>query len=582
MNRPDTGNLDQFIAAFYEEGKLDSAGRFSLDLAGRAAKTALYQLTRPENFVLPLIMAAFEGGAPEISSRSLNQGFALRFGGQGYRSGELLRMLASLRNQAEDCPEPRLRYLVEALRLAMGLQVDTLEFRCESGTLKICGSQVEQSEVGGPGCELCLYHRPGPLGWLLGSRLSKIRTAVENLLSRRCGLGVSWARGETLACLQLGGDPAVSPSGLRGRLEAGALRGSLRLLERGCQSKAVLVVRGVVYRLPVAGEAFGYPYQLVLLGDTFQTDLTYENLVETPELNECLAQVPLWLSELAWNWLVDQVPPEAETSAYPEGWTLIAWAHRQKILHQDQAFPVSWQNRAPECLQLGGGLDLEWADEHYARLRHLPIGNGSPRLLSKPCLRQPLVDLTYPRQLEYELALEGVAPSHAAVGQLLQPGHFWACSEQIGHLQLGLGRQPFEQAPCIWHYRPESGMRVRFSHAEEGQRVGLIGGMTLASLDSPVSPREWLACWRQLWQRAWTDPTLERDRARQAGLLEHWLRARCEESLREELEERLAWSWSTEGERVSLEGSHGSVVISAEAVPWFQRAYPERSFSVRG
>ncbi len=108
MTESDSKSIDDYLATFYQSASLDSQGRFTLDLEGRARKTA-FQVVQPELFLLPLMMAAWLGGARHFEIGSSGSGFAMLFDGQICAEHELNELLDNLENRIPDSLEPRLR-----------------------------------------------------------------------------------------------------------------------------------------------------------------------------------------------------------------------------------------------------------------------------------------------------------------------------------------------------------------------------------------------------------------------------------------------------------------------------------------
>ncbi len=121
--------LDALLGDLKGAGKLDSAGRFTLDLEQARSKLAKYRLPTPSHFILSLVASAVAGGATNVEVRRV-PGFCLV-----QYDGDVLTF-----DQAKDLfgnllvgnvgSGPRLRELAIALQGARSL--DLLGFRVES------------------------------------------------------------------------------------------------------------------------------------------------------------------------------------------------------------------------------------------------------------------------------------------------------------------------------------------------------------------------------------------------------------------------------------------------------------------
>ena len=584
---PDSRSLDDYLAHFYQEGTLESQGRFRLDLEQRSRKAAQYQLSHAENFILPLIMAATMGGARTVQLQKVAGGFAIVFDGQIAGVDELPQLRDNYHSTIADSALPRLRHLQTALRLLRQLSVArvVLQLGTPPESLTITGPRAEISpglSLKGPGLNqaLLLLHGNKPMDWLWGSRLSKIRASLDKLLRSRCALVQDRIHPAAVACLQIGQglpEPQTPKScSLVGQLDPGQphLSGFLSLLPWQTQSPSRWVCQGVSYPRPTPTEGQRRPYQLVLQSDRFEVDLTYENLIESDEVQQILQQLPAWFGELEWTYLACRCArPESRVEALRESWQELAWDVRQRALHHLPSLPIVWNDPGwvRWAFRLGGELDFEQAGLTYGQLRFLPIStemqppseleNGLP-VFAKPTHQDELLDRVYPRQIEYLSCFGRAVPAQAYPGQLLSESEFWERSDVIDGFQLGLNLRPQAHPATVWHFEPTPGVMLQFVLAEQPSDSGLAPGMTLARLDldmmKPITPVQWQPCLEQLLRRAWTHPKLDSDPARHDALLQHWLLALSVPTLQAFLDPSLAWAWTTDGRQLAFDEFHGS------------------------
>lgn len=570
MTESDSQSIDDYLATFYQSATLDSQGRFSLDLQSRARKTAL-QVVQPELFLIPLMMAAWLGGARQFQIESKNQGFALIFDGQICSADELLELRENLENRIADSGEPRLRHLQAALRLAQELAVDEvcLQPGGLSQALQWQGRRLQLVSRQGPQ-ELSFHRRESALTRLFGSRLVKIRATLQKLLTRRGAFGLEWHEPAALAQLQIGPD---SYGPCLGRLPS-RHSGLLSLLPWGSPSQAVLIHQGVCFDLPAQRSTVRRPFRLLLSSQLVSPDLSYQSLIQSDELQEILRSIPIWLGELEWAYLL---LTSAQGCSQEE--REVIWDFRQRALHGLAAPDLRWDASSglEQALDLGRDMTFRDTSRAYSQLRYLPItwDQGAPRqldqgvtLLARPAQHDSLLDLAYPRQKEF-LAAEGRAvPASVLPGQMLPEGEFWQCSPVIEGIQVGLNLQPQRHPAVIWHFdRRENDGRLHFWKSEFPADPMPVG-LTVAAVNLTRGSRTWQKCLLEAFRLAWLDPRTDLDVARHAALLEHWLLAARLPALRKQLESESIWIWNEQDRQVFLSdvppGQDAGLRLSAE------------------
>ncbi|MBN9420254.1 hypothetical protein ABS71_17925 [bacterium SCN 62-11] len=486
MNQADSQSIDDYLATFYESARLDSQGRFSLDLDARARKSA-YQVTEPEMFLIPLMMAASLGGAQSFTLEPTPDGFALRF------------------DAKTDPPTgARLHHLETALRLARELSFDDLELQ--------------------PQALLCRL-RENPLKRLFGSRILKVRTTLQKLLARRSAFPIQWPEAQ----LQIGSTDLSPRLGTLPSPDSGLLS----LLPWGSPSQVLIFHHGVRFELPVPSQS-RRPFRLWLRSDRVTPDLSYQSLVQTPELQQILTSLPIWLGELEWQQalLSQQFTPE------------ILWDARQRSLHGLDQTPIEWKEKPPAVFQN--------ASRAYGQLRYLPFTwhQGAPSQLDSgaPLLVRPfeeILDQVYPRQREFLVSQGRAIPSTSLLGQLLPDSQFWHVSPLQDGFQLGLNLQSQQHPAQIWRFTAK-GFQATQPPAE-----AMPPGLTLATLES-ATPTDWQQRLVESLRQAWLDPQTELDPKRHAALLEHWLLAAQMPALRARLDPETIWLRDQQGRQVFL------------------------------
>lgn len=545
----DSRSLDDYLATFYEGARLDSQGQFTLDLESRARKTAAFQLTQPELFVIPLMMAAWLGGARQFEVEPLPDGFALTFDGQICREAEIEQLQGCLDNRLPDPTDERLGHLAVAMRLARELRVDLIELQLpETHGLAWKGGRL-QLEAPGALQRLSFRQRESPLARLFGSRLIKIRQAVGKIVSQRGFFGLEMQPG--LAQLDIG-----PPSGLPalGRLlpEDPQLSGHLALLPWSSPSQAWFVHHGVLFPIPALRRSLRPPYRLLLQTPNASPDLGYANLIQNDQMQAWLRLIPAWLGELEWAYLLLNGLGEGSAAE-------VCWDVRQRTLHGLPAPQIDWERDSgvSQATQLGHGRTFAEAGRAYARLRFLPISwdtsvpaeldGGSP-VIVKPTARDGILDRVYPRQQEF------LSWGNRAVARQVWPGRMLLAEEyvHVGPLtegvQVGLNLQPQRHSAVIWMYESvQDGRLHAWKAVEPGEATPQ--GITIAATQTPT---RWDRALLETLRAAWLDHRTELDPERHSLLLEHWLLAAKLPKLRAQLELSSVWAWSLEGRQVFL------------------------------
>jgi len=535
MTESDSQSIDDYLATFYQSASLDSQGRFTIDLESRARKTA-FQLVQPELFLIPLMMAAWLGGARRFEVASKGSGFALLFDGQICSQNEL----DQLDNRAADSPDPRLRHLQAALRLAQELAVDEIRLQPAGSqrALRLQNRRPATIEASGPQA-LTFQLRENAMARLFGSRLVKIRAALQKLLQRRGAFALTWDEPEAVAQLQIG---SASRPNVLGSLPS-PHSGLLSLLPWSRTSQSLLIHHGVCFELPAQRSTHRRPFRLLIESQLVSPDLSYQSLVQSPELQQLLQDIPVWLGELEWAHLL-----LAQAEAQRE----ILWDVRQRALH-GLTTSIEWAPQVREALHLGRGMDFSQAARAYGRLRYLPVtwDKGAPRqldqgvaLLARPTPHDSILDVVYPRQKEFLTAQGRAVPATATGTQMLPEGEFWQRSPVIQGVQVGLNLDPQQHPAVIWHFSD-----LTFWKAESPSEP-MPPGVTVAAVSYPRGL--WQKCLLEAFRLAWLDPLTERNQERHAALLEHWLLAARIPALRGQLDSEPIWIWNDRGGQVFL------------------------------
>ena len=543
MTDSDSQSIDDYLATFYQSASLDSQGRFTIDLESRARKTA-FQLVQPELFLIPLMMAAWLGGARRFEIGSQGSGFALFFDGQICSQAELKELLDNLENRHPDSEDPRLRHLQASLRLAQELAVDEICLQPADSPQALRSQKRRLSTVPSNGPQALTFQlRENPLARLFGSRMVKIRATLQKLLERRGAFTQNWEEPETVAELQIG---QTGPNGTLGNIPS-PHSGLLSLLPWGSQSQSLLIHHGVLFELPAQRSTHRRPYRIILESSLVSPDLSYQSLVQTPELQQLLQDIPVWLGELEWTYLL----LSQQASAQRE----VLWDVRQRALHQLTAH-IDWAPHVPEVTSLGRGMDFAQAAQAYGRLRYLPVtwDKGAPRqldqgvcLLARPTPHDAILDVVYPRQKEFLAAQGRAVPATTQAAQMLPEGEFWQCSPILQGIQVGLNLEPQQHPPMIWHFNP--GTPLTFWKAESPSEP-MPPGLTVAAVTWQRGL--WQKCLLETFRLAWLDPKTELDPERHAALLEHWLLAARIPALRSQLDSEPIWIWNDDGRQIFL------------------------------
>lgn len=549
MSDSDSQSIDDYLATFYEAASLDGQGRFTIDLENRARKTGV-QVVQPEFFLLPLMMAASLGGAERFTLEPVGSGFAFLFDGTICAESELAELQDHLENRSGDSQDRRLRHLQSALRLAHELAVDEICLQPADCSQALLWTRrgLERRPGGGPQALSFRLHESA-LTRLFGSRLVKIRAALQNLLDRRSAFQMPWQEPAALAQLQIG-PHSFGPC--LGRLPS-EHSGLLSLLPWNRDSQLLLLHHGVQFELPSQRSTTRRPFRLLLRCSSVSPDLSYQSLVQSQTLQDLLQAIPVWLGELEWAHLLLSAPGELPRD--------VLWDARQRALHGLKA-GIEWDAHSgvSEAQALGRGMTFQDLSRAYGQLRYLPVtwDQGAPRqldqgvaLLARPTPHDAMVDLVYPRQKEFLTAEGRAVPARARPGQLLPEGEFWQCSPVTQGMQLGLNLEPQKHPALIWRYDTrEADGSLHFWKAELPAEP-MPPGITLAA-DPSAATLPWQACLLEAFRLAWLHPQTELNEERHAALLEHWLSAARLPALRSQLNSEPIWIWKEAGGQIFL------------------------------
>ncbi|MBI3927979.1 MAG: hypothetical protein HY319_20725 [Armatimonadetes bacterium] len=189
-------SLEEYLQEQRAQGRLDSQGRFTIDLSLAVEKLRQYQLADPSFYVLKVIQAGVSGGAEAVEVRL--RGAEVEVLARGVRP-EMLRLgrlMACLERPQEFSHLPE-GHLVVGLNAALSLKPELLEWlqwNGESGSvLTVCPDYQELREVerapardGKPVFRFRM--RKGGAGFLAGLRERLRRNSAEHqAVMRRCG-----------------------------------------------------------------------------------------------------------------------------------------------------------------------------------------------------------------------------------------------------------------------------------------------------------------------------------------------------------------------------------------------------------
>ncbi len=391
--------------------------------------------------------------------------------------------------------------------------------------------------------------RENALARLFGSRLVKIRAALQKLLVRRGAFQPIRNDPSALAALQIGPHSFGPCLGTLPSVHSGLIS----LLPRGFASQSLLIHHGVAFELPAQRSTTRRPFRLLLRSSSVQPDLSYQSLVQSEALQSILEAIPIWLGELEWAHRLLSEPGNLSRD--------ILWDVRQRALHGLAASDIEWSadSGVVEAQSLGRGMSFLDSSQAYGQVRYLPVtwDQGAPlrldqgvALVAKPTPHDAILDLVYPRQKEFLAAQGRAVPVTVMPSQLLPEGEFWQCSPVFQGMQLGLNLEPSQHPALICRYETrEANGPLHFLKADPPTEP-MPPGVTVAATHSGTLP--WQKCLIEALRLAWLDPETERNERRHSAVLEHWLLAARISALRSQLDSETIWVWKEDGGQVFL------------------------------
>jgi hypothetical protein len=132
-------DLDNLLASMEREGRLESSGAFTIDLAAAQKKLALYTLPDSRGYILKMVQAAVAGRARELHVDSRERLVEVRILGLELEQEGLEMLLYRLAESGKTLPRSSY-HLAVGIRAALGLESDEI-------TIRSCNGQQEKRIV---------------------------------------------------------------------------------------------------------------------------------------------------------------------------------------------------------------------------------------------------------------------------------------------------------------------------------------------------------------------------------------------------------------------------------------------------
>ncbi|MBS2040231.1 hypothetical protein JST97_34910, partial [bacterium] len=486
----DVSSVDEFIASFYEGGKLDSRGVFTIDLEQRSRKLLKYQLSLPENFVLALVRAATLGGASQIDLERQLTCISLRFDGLLFTPEELAGVAQMLNRSAVDSGSRRLEALGLGLMLAANLPHGGLGFHTGSHALKLRGRHWRVEEIDGSSQNLLELERSSWERFLPG-RLAKTHQALEQLLRSRCMYGPArlnlddWFRLDPAdSALLINQGPPIpwaEPSVCFGKVvfaEQPDCHGWVSL--GGQRSMVVFVSAGVAEVLQVVPSSF-HGYQAVFWCDSLQPDLGGNVFVRDKVFMRLLRMLVLWLLQLELEYVFQFYARYGmKRLLRDEASKATLWAYRQQVLLSLEPAQVDWCKRPGNTLPVNLGEVAQlytchgWLAIAAESEGDIDLDDGTPILVPRP-ETEALLQLVFPKQREFFNCYGRAVPRELSLRTVFQDRLFKRHSRLMYDALIG---ENWAGAGQIWVY--ENGRLVDVREAD----ARLPSGTTLVQFSS--------------------------------------------------------------------------------------------------
>lgn len=125
--------LEDLLTELKQEGRLDSSGKFSLDLKRAGSKLEKFRLQNQYYYVLQLVQAAVAGGATQVEVDSNNQRVRVSWNGQIPDREELLELFGYLFEETERAEVRHLRHLAAGVNTAVAIGARRIWLECWNG-----------------------------------------------------------------------------------------------------------------------------------------------------------------------------------------------------------------------------------------------------------------------------------------------------------------------------------------------------------------------------------------------------------------------------------------------------------------
>ncbi len=125
--------MDELLSQIRAEGRIDSEGRFTLDLARALEKMRDFQLEYPQRYVLNLVAGAAASGAMVIDTKAHGASFQVEWDGPPITQEQMLQLLDPFHPQANET----VREISRGLAACRALEPSLIEVESQAAYLKL-------------------------------------------------------------------------------------------------------------------------------------------------------------------------------------------------------------------------------------------------------------------------------------------------------------------------------------------------------------------------------------------------------------------------------------------------------------